>query len=127
LHVGISVLDTNDVPVFGCMTTMTTLRDFRDVPSHGEVVCKVTNLPLIPGRYWVTVMIKDDDGMADLVDRAARFSVVDGGRTGFLDMPSRSWGGSVVVPHTWEWRPPSGAELLHASDESPTEIARDVG
>lgn len=103
LLVGISVVDNQGNNIFLCSTGMNRC-DFHDIPSKGEVVCKLRSLPLIPGEYWVNVLLKDDEGVADSVFKAGVLNVVDGGMTGIVAMPSRRWG-CVVIPHEWEWRP----------------------
>lgn len=103
LNVGIAVVDTDGTNLFVCSTGMY-YSALTDVPSSGQAVCRVPSLPLIPGRYWVSITLKDDVGVADQVDKAACFSVVDGGKSGVPQLPSRRWG-SVLVPHEWEWRP----------------------
>ncbi len=102
LHLAIGVLDEMGNNVFGCTTSTTSQGDFRDVPPSGTVVCRLQRLPLIPGRYWVRIMLKDEHGVIDSVDKAALFEVVDGGATGFPLLPTRRWG-NIVVQHSWDW------------------------
>lgn len=106
VHVAIVVVDRRGVSLFSFTTGMTRC-DFRDVAPSGRIVCKVRNLPLIPGQYWVNIMLKDDSGLADFINGAASFRVIDGGAGGILDYPSPSFGGSVIVPHEWRWLPTS--------------------
>ena len=104
LHVAISVLDSQGGNVFMCSTSMYYC-DFRDVAPSGQIACRVKNLPLIPGNYWVTIILKDDRGVADWVNKAIEFDVTDDGSSGILLVPSRRWG-NVVLRHEWEWLPP---------------------
>jgi len=87
--------------IFGCATTMS-YRDFVDVPAIGAVVCRLTKLPLIPGEYTVNLQLKDDRGVADMIDNACRFLVENAGTSELLNLPSRLWG-NVIVPHDWDW------------------------
>jgi hypothetical protein len=89
--------------LFCCSTVY---REFRDVPSVGQVIRRIKNLPLIPGKYGVNVYLKDNWGHADMVDDAGSFSVIDGGDSGFLYFPPPKWG-HVLVQHDWEWNPPA--------------------
>ena len=103
LLVAISVMDTQGNNVFLCSTGMY-YSDFRDVQPSGKIKCKIEELPLIPGQYWVNLLLKDDQGVADSVNKAYRLNVVDGGLCKIPQIPSNRWG-SVIVPHEWEWSP----------------------
>ncbi len=114
LIVTAGVVDLNGNPVFGFGTGMSTLRFYRNVPSPGFAVCTIKNLPLLPGKYWVTVALKVDqglEGVSDQISKAGGFTVIDDGSGGFLSTSSigKSWG-SVAVPHSWDWQP-AGSEL----------------
>lgn len=68
-------------------------------------MCKIKYLPLIPGRYVVSIRLKDDQvGVADYVVDAARFEVLDSGGSTLSEFAPASCG-SVLVPHEWEWLP----------------------
>ncbi len=115
MHVAIGVVDSYGVRVFACTTSMTSLRDFRDVPANGQIICRIKNLPLIPGEYWVDILLKDDHGLVDSIDKASNFEVIDGGKTGFAVIPTRRWG-NVVVTHEWEWEPSSVEDKTHQEE-----------
>lgn len=106
LNVSVGVVDTYGVAVFSCTTAMTSMHGFRNIPPSGRIVCRIRNLPLIPGNYWVNLLLKDHYGVADLVDNAARFNVIDGGGSGFTEILSRKHG-NVIVQHEWECLPPT--------------------
>ena len=74
--------------------------NFREALPSGRVACRIDRLPLIPGQYGVDLSLKDGDGQADFIKSAATFDVSDGGDTGFVQLPSRTWG-SLIVPHCW--------------------------
>ena len=103
LLVAIGISDAQGNNVFLCSTGMYQ-SDFHNVPSRGKAICKVKNLPLIPGEYWINLMLKDDQGLADSVEKAALLNVVDGGMSKILQIPSRRWG-PVVVSQEWDWCP----------------------
>ncbi|MGH7380683.1 MAG: ABC transporter ATP-binding protein [Candidatus Methylomirabilales bacterium] len=103
LYVGITVTDTQGVNLISFSTGMTN-SNFRHSAPRGQVICRIKNLPLIPGVYWADVSIKDAQGQADYVSRAARITVIDGGDSGFTDLPKSKWG-SVIAPHAWELIP----------------------
>ncbi len=99
-EVGFVVVDQDGVAVFTCTTRMTRLRVFHDAAPSGTITCKVRNLPLIPGAYWVNLTIKDEWGLADSIMRAASFQVTYDGTGEFIVIPSRA-AGHVVVQHEW--------------------------
>jgi lipopolysaccharide transport system ATP-binding protein len=103
LSASVGVTDPMGNAIFGCSTAMS-YRDFTDAPAAGAVVCQVRNLPLIPGEYTVNLALKDDSGIADMIDNASRFFVENTGASELLNMPSRLWG-NVIVPHDWRWEP----------------------
>lgn len=87
--------------VFMCMPALTSLREFRDLPQIGAVICRIYSLPLIPGRYSVGLTLKIGPDIVDSISHAAIFEVVDGGESGLSVIPSGRWG-KIVVPHEWE-------------------------
>jgi len=107
LHVAVSVMDIQGSNVFLCSTGMYHSA-FHDIPSTGKAICKIKDFPLIPGEYWVNLMLKDDQGLTDSVNKAARLNVIDGGLSKILEIPSSKWG-PVVVRHDWDWRPKNDA------------------
>jgi lipopolysaccharide transport system ATP-binding protein len=113
LHVSISVADSQGANLFVCTTGMYYC-DFRNVAPSGQVVCRIKYLPLIPGRYWVSIILKDDQGVADWINKASEFDVTDDGGSGILLVPSRRWG-SVVLPHEWGWLPLDQQRTLDGS------------
>lgn len=112
LHAALVITDVYGASVFYCSTAMTR-SIFYDVPPVGGVVCKIKNLPLIPGRYVVSVRLKDDQAsLADYVIDAARFDVLDNGSSEVAEFAPASWG-SVLVPHEWEWLPSTDSSISH--------------
>ena len=105
LSVAIHVTNLLGTNVFLCTTQMTELRWFRDLPPEGVVVCRIRQLPLLPGKYWVNISLKFDpglEGVADYVQKAAEITVIDDGSSGLIQLPQDGSLGSVAVPHTWE-------------------------
>ena len=100
LAAAIGVTDGLGNAIFGCSTTMS-YQDFANAPAEGAVVCRVQKLPLIPGEYTVNLVLKDDRGIADMIDNASKFFVENTGASALLNLPSRHWG-NVIVPHEWQ-------------------------
>lgn len=106
LMAAVSVGDVDGSIVFGVATdTMRHERALSDLPPAGQIVCVLKNLPLIPGKYWLTVVLKDASGVMDRIDRAVSFTVIDDGTSGVVAFPSRRWAGNIVFPHEWNVRP----------------------
>ena len=72
LAASVGVTDGLGNAIFGCATTMS-YKDFVDAPAAGAIVCQLKKLPLIPGEYTVNLMLKDDRGIADMIDNASHF------------------------------------------------------
>lgn len=108
LTVTIGITTVSGASVFGCSTSMSSLRSFRNLPPVGFLICRVKNLPLMPGKYWITIWLKVDlgaEGIADFLPKAGSFTVIDDGASGFFFLSSGQSLGSVVVPHSWECCP----------------------
>lgn len=68
---------------------------------QGKLVCRVPQLPLIPGRYMLTVGCSSNDRQLDLLEHVASLTVEprDFFNTGYLPHHTN---GSVLVPAAWE-------------------------
>ncbi len=111
LQVIVTVSDGIGDSIFMCMPALTPLREFRSLSRSGTVLCKIHSLPLIPGRYSVSLSLKDEEGIADSIPYAACFEVVDGGESGLAVLPSGRWG-KIVVPHEWGLAPAESLNCL---------------
>lgn len=100
LVVIMQILDEYGVTVFSCATHSTSWKNFNRAPSAGKVIATVKSLPLIPGKYWIHLTLKTERGVADSLDRAASFEVIDSGKSGHFRILSRR-NGSIVVPQEW--------------------------
>lgn len=109
LHVGLIVVSPHGSNLFCCSSDSSS---FRHLTPRGKLVCTIKSLPLIPGDYFVTVMLKDNHGIADWVPDAARFQVIDDGSCRIPYARSSEWG-SLVVDYEWvEDRLPVAASTL---------------
>lgn len=78
------------------------MRSEEDAVCRGEAdfLCRVEELPLLPGRYRINVTLTSQHGLEDYVEAAAYFDVTAGtlrGRPSF-DMNGR---GTLLFPHRW--------------------------
>jgi lipopolysaccharide transport system ATP-binding protein len=100
LRAEIRVFDAYGLPVLRCDTRAAPAGDLTSAPPHGRLRCALENVLLVPGKYFVSLLLHDADGLLDSVDRAASFTVIHGGATG-LRIPPRHWG-SIVIRHSWD-------------------------
>lgn len=52
--------------------------EFRNLPRNGALVCALPKLPLFPGHYEMNIILFANRQLADKVQRAASFQVVEG-------------------------------------------------
>ena len=74
--------------------------DLRDGDLGPRVECRVDDLPLLPGRYRLDVLIKGRNQIQDGLQAAAFFDVEPGLVAG-RPMPTSSSEGDVVFRHAW--------------------------
>ena len=70
------------------------------LPSTGELVCRLADLSLIPGRYSLNLYCTVNGSLADWVVDAATIDVLEGDFYGTGKLPPAGYG-SVAVPHHW--------------------------
>jgi len=69
--------------------------------STTTVICRVPNLPLVPGEYSLWVRVVGGDTPLVHCSNALRLRVESGDFFGSGRMGSDAWIGSVLFPHTW--------------------------
>ncbi|MBI1730907.1 ABC transporter ATP-binding protein [Candidatus Acetothermia bacterium] len=100
---GIRFFDSFGNLKFMCRSDITR-ETFQSIPNRsGSVVCKISQFPLPPGEYYLTIFLKVGGEWADLIDHAAKISVVSGDFFGTGRIPPEEKGG-VYVNHAWELR-----------------------
>jgi lipopolysaccharide transport system ATP-binding protein len=105
LRAELRVFDMYGMVVSRTATRMTPLRDFHQAPPHGQIVCRLQDLMLAPGRYLLGVALKDSRGTLDRIDKAIAFDVV-APLSGEIDAVE-PWG-NVLVRQNWDvtpWQP----------------------
>ena len=86
-------------PVFFCSNRVTgELLVARDL--EGELVCDLPALPLLPGRYSLTLYVEVNGVLADWVRNAMYFDVFEADVFGSGRLPPTTHG-RVVVAHSW--------------------------
>jgi lipopolysaccharide transport system ATP-binding protein len=71
-----------------------------EASSYASVSCFVPSFPLIPGNYYVDVILSDRNRVIEKVEQAAQFEVIFADFLGTGQLP-RSWQGHIVLPCNW--------------------------
>lgn len=82
-------------------------KHFPDLPSKGSVLCRIPELPLLPGRYFITPGCGTRSTQLDLVPRACWIDVAARDVFGTGRLPHASLG---LVAVSASWRPGSDHE-----------------
>lgn len=72
----------------------------KNLEANGRITCKVPHLPMVPGRYSVSLALVVEGRTVDKISDAATFSVAEGNfyGTGKLPLPHL---GNVLLPYEW--------------------------
>ncbi|MGZ4314842.1 MAG: ABC transporter ATP-binding protein [Gaiellaceae bacterium] len=97
--VGVAFYGVMGEPLFVCSSQITG-EEFARVPERGVFRCHIPRLPLAPGSYSVNVYAEVAGVIADWVQNAAEFEVLEGDffRSGRLPPSSH---GQFIVAHDW--------------------------
>jgi lipopolysaccharide transport system ATP-binding protein len=85
--------------VFHCSNRITG-QELERVPSEGVFRCSIPRLPLLPGRYSLNLYAEVQGLVADWLEGAAVFDVLEGDFFGSGRLPEVSHG-RVVIDHSW--------------------------
>jgi len=100
LMVGLAVYGVMGEPLFVASSQITGT-SFATAPADGVFRCRIPRLPLAPGSYSLNVYAEVNGVIADWVQNAAEFEVLEGDffRSGQLPPSSH---GQFVVDHSWD-------------------------
>jgi lipopolysaccharide transport system ATP-binding protein len=98
--VGLAVYGVMGEPLFVASTRIRGA-DFDLAPPEGLFRCRIPRLPLAPGPYAVNVYAEVNGVIADWVQNAADFEVLEGDFFKSGQLPPSSHG-QFVVDHSWE-------------------------
>ena len=84
--------------VFTAHTLFEPNRDHSPVAGPQVLVCEIPSLTLLPGDYVLRVWLDVGNTEADLIDSAARITVLESDFYGSGKLPSD---GMFVLDHTW--------------------------
>jgi lipopolysaccharide transport system ATP-binding protein len=96
----LTIVDSLGSPVMSFDSEVTSERDRRDGTLGKRIECELAELPLVPGRYRIDVLLKANAHVQDGLQAAAFFEV----QPGVLDgrpMPASGTDGDVVLRHVW--------------------------
>ena len=100
MNFALKICDYLDNNLFYLDTNLS-VQDFGVVFDNGKITCTMPNFPLVGGEYHLGICCKLDNVLADNIDHAVRFSVLNGVffSSGKTHSPAL---GSMLVKHTWE-------------------------
>jgi len=103
LDVGFTIRDPDGRALFICRSDLQ--QGYSNTVRAGEVLrCVVDALPLYPGAYFLTVCVRRNEEVADLLERVLEIEVVPGDFYGSGRL-STSTGAQLLVAHTWSRLP----------------------
>lgn len=72
---------------------------FEVLPPEGSIACEIPSFPLVPGSYSVSLSAKVQGALADRLDDAFNFDVIEGDFFGTGKAPKAK--GVCLIPHSW--------------------------
>jgi lipopolysaccharide transport system ATP-binding protein len=73
---------------------------FARIPTGGAFYCSIPRLPLLPGHYLLNIYAEVNGLLADWIENAYQFDVVEGDYFGSGQLPPGSHG-HLIVDHSW--------------------------
>jgi lipopolysaccharide transport system ATP-binding protein len=96
----LTIVDSLGHPIMSFDSEISAEVDFRDDRLGPRIECEIGQLPLVPGRYRIDVLLKANGHIQDGLQAAAFFDVQPGVIDG-RPMPATATDGDVVLPHAW--------------------------
>ena len=99
VSIGIQVLTGNGVFLFA-LNNHVTNQIFDSLSGEGYVYCKLPHCPLMPGMYYLNLVMNDKNGLVDFIENASIIYVEAGNffGTGVVNAYNRQ---GVFVDHQW--------------------------
>lgn len=97
--VSIAVEGPFSEPLFDCSSEVSG-DDLSASSEAGTFVCTIPTLPLLAGRYSVTIYVRAGGVVADKVTNAVYFDVFEGDVFGTGRLPNPQYG-RIVIDHSW--------------------------
>ena len=83
------------------LSTELTGQDFYDLPSKGQIVCRVPHFPLREGRYYIDLGANINGVKAERVLRASMLEVINGDFYVTGRVPTHANDGDFLCDHSW--------------------------
>jgi lipopolysaccharide transport system ATP-binding protein len=96
----LTILNSLGHPVATLDSEVSAPQDARDPDLGRRIECQIDELPLLPGRYRIDVVLKGKRQIQDGLQAASFFDVEPGVLSG-RPMPLSGSDGDVVLPHRW--------------------------
>jgi lipopolysaccharide transport system ATP-binding protein len=96
----LTIVNSLGHPVMTMDSEISSEQDIRDGELGPRIECELGEVPLLPGRYRIDVLLKGNNHIQDGL-QAAGFFDVEGGVMAGRPIPAADSEGDVVVPHTW--------------------------
>jgi len=100
VRVGIRIYSERNTLIF-TQNTRVMVSDFRTIPQSGVFVCNILQIPLPAGIYYITYTVKANDRIADKVERARSFTVIEGDYFGTGQTFTARYG-TCLVKGSWD-------------------------
>ncbi|MBU4446560.1 MAG: ABC transporter ATP-binding protein [Candidatus Marinimicrobia bacterium] len=78
-------------------------KDFSSITNDCEILCKIPNLPLLQGRYYLNIWIGEYNKPSDFIESVLSFDVLGKDVFGTGRQPDQRYGGVVFVEHEWDF------------------------
>ncbi|HEX6229833.1 MAG TPA: ABC transporter ATP-binding protein [Solirubrobacterales bacterium] len=96
----LTIVNSLGHPVATLDSEVSSPEDVRDAELGPRIECEIDELPLLPGRYRIDVLLKGRRQIQDGLHAAAFFDV-EPGVLGERPMPVAGAEGDIVLPHSW--------------------------
>jgi lipopolysaccharide transport system ATP-binding protein len=100
MSVSVSIINEMGVSI-ACLFNDIAGNHFLNLPPRGRLRCRVPNLPLMPGRYTLTLAMIVEGVKTDKISDAAQFTVIEGDFFGTGKLPPAHLGYSLIH-QTWD-------------------------
>ena len=77
LDVGLQIFDNNGVFITVLNNRMVN-NNFDKIPSKGTIICQVPKIPLMYGKFYLTININVDNEQTELIENAFSFTITEG-------------------------------------------------
>jgi lipopolysaccharide transport system ATP-binding protein len=96
----LTIVDSLGNPVMTFDSEISSEHDRRSADQGDLIECELEQVPLVPGRYRIDILLKANSHIQDGL-QAAGFFDVQPGVIGGRPMPASDSDGDIVLPHVW--------------------------